>query len=596
MSRLKTIIDANIKENGNQEITGKTMNYVLTEIANDVNTDGYFPNMSVGFADNLVGRGESVPAEFTFRATGGKSIKDGAARIKRIKGNSVVWNQLVDTIAPQDCELSENGNLLYITPHGFFPGVTNTTRVNLVKNHVYICISHRIGGGSLNINCGGYDGTSNAPFRVETRLEYGFSIYTYNETQPFTITRPIIVDLTQMFGAGNEPSTIEEYNARKPIVADEYAFNEGEVIHMNTESIKSVGDNAVSFGGEVLMPPESEPDKVKNYQEGYTYSGISASGYALAERVTKCEVYDGKVIVAATHGYGVGSFLEVLPNAEYHINASIEGNGDIYIAWYDAKKRWIRQEWSHNGVSPLNARYAMYCLIPNDSEVVFSDIMLTLVHSGWKQDTDAGYQPYWQDTLPLPIIRKYFPQGMKSAGSAHDEIRFNKASGKWEKVQRIGSVDLGSLEWDVTSNNRMIATSLENVIVRKDAANDTLLCAKYTNAYPSEVYLNTSDCIICSTNVGHIFVYDSAYTDAATFKAAMQGVILYYESADPIITEIDEPFGTDYRVADFGTEQAISSVPSAPFSADIIYQFNAVDMIRELWLKVQELESRVAQL
>jgi hypothetical protein len=220
------------------------------------------------------------------------------------------------------------------------------------------------------------------------------------------------------------------------------------------------------------------------------------------------------------------------------------------------------------------------------------------VHSGWKQDTDAVYQPYWQDILPLPIIRKYFPNGMKSAGSAHDEIRFNKASGKWEYSKgKIKSVDLGSLDWEVASNNRMIATSLENVIVRKEAANDTLLCAKYTNAYPSEVYLNSYDKIICSTNVGHIFVYDSAYTDAATFKADMAGVILYYESNDWEWVELDaedQNFRDYYNVADFGTEMSQSNVPSAPFSADIIYQFNAVDMIREHEAEINELQSIIA--
>ena len=58
------------------------------------NKDGVYPDLIAG---DLVGRGESVPAEITFRASGGKSIKDGKAYIKRIKGNSVVWNNMADT-------------------------------------------------------------------------------------------------------------------------------------------------------------------------------------------------------------------------------------------------------------------------------------------------------------------------------------------------------------------------------------------------------------------------------------------------------------------------------------------------------------------
>jgi hypothetical protein len=308
-------------------------------------------------------------------------------------------------------------------------------------------------------------------------------------------------------------------------------------------------------------------------------------------------VYDGKVIVDATSGYGVGSFLEVLPNAEYHINASIEGKGNIYIAWYDAEKRWIRQGWFQNDISPYNARYAMCCLIPEGS-VVFSDIMLTLVHSGWKQDTDAGYQPYWQDTLPLPIIRKYFRDGMKKASTAHDEIRHNKASGKWEAVQRIGSADLGNVA-DIEYNSEIGAfyfalTDMRIPTTYEERATG-FICSRY-NASNNVAVAGMPDKTMLRFPGGYIYIKDSAYTDVESFKAMLQEkqVKLYYELAEPIVTEITDTFRDYYQVADFGTEMSQSSVPSAPFSADIIYQFNAVDMIREHEMEINELQSIIA--
>ena len=39
---------------------------------------------------------------------------------------------------------------------------------------------------------------------------------------------------------------------------------------------------------------------------------------------------------------------------------------------------------------------------------------------------------------------------------------------------------------------------------------------------------------------------DTAYTDAVTFKQAMQGVILYYELANPIITDISTLIDDDF--------------------------------------------------
>ena len=551
MSRLKTIIDANIKENGNQEITGKTMNYVLTEIANDVNTDGYFPNMSVGFADNLVGRGESVPAEFTFRATGGKSIKDGAARIKRIKGNSVVWNNMVDT-------------------RGYEAGFLIREGIKIRQGHRYLL--QRSASNASMYFVPVVDGSESYDMMLRDGEYAKIFISQYTDTTDARVFAEgycgacVITDLTQMFGAGDEPSTIEEYNARKPIVADEFAYNEGEVIHCNTESIKSVGDNAWDEQWELGIISNGE-----NYElEGYIRSK---------------------------------NYIPIIGGEDYNY-ANRDNNERDYlnISFYDEHKVLIDSySWSIGTFpTPINARYMRFYVNDTYGTTYKNDIMISLVHSGWKAEKDDQYQPYWQDTLPLPIIRKYFPQGMKSAGSAHDEIRYNKASGKWEAVQRIGSVDMSQFGWYQGSGFWASWNSMELMADMKKPSDNgevaNICCKKYVAGSWTSVYEATEGNIAMYSDDGRIGIADSSIQSDADIMAATQGIILYYELAEPIITEIDEPFGTDYRVADFGTEQAISNIPSAPFRADIIYQFNAVDMIRELWLKVQELESRVAQL
>ena len=122
-----------------------------------------------------------------------------------------------------------------------------------------------------------------------------------------------------------------------------------------------------------------------------------------------------------------------------------------------------------------------------------------------------------------------------------------------------------------------------------------LLCAVLTADTSNNVYLHTTLNTIAIDTGSTLNVY-SSYTDAASFKAAMLGVMLYYELAEPIVTEIDSIPELDYLVWDFGTEEALSSVPSAPFKADIIYQFNAVDRIRENTLRLQQLEAMLSQL
>ena len=489
---------------------------------------GAFPNLIAG---DLAGRGESTPAEYTFRASGGKSIKDGRAYIKAIKGNSVVWNNMVDTRDSQD------GILIY--------------GVKVLSGHKYL-LQREIAEGNFYLMP-----IVNGVEEYDMRLvpdEYA-KIFTSQHTDT-TDARVygtahmggcVVADLTLMFGAGNEPTTIEEYNARKPIVADEYAVNEGEVIHMNVDKVKSVGDNA--------WDELWEQGALNNT----TGQPISSDSHIRSKNYTE--------VIAGETYYMMGNFIVLYYNEEHEAMDwwSVAGSRELTI--------------------PSNVRYIkLYA----EGTTYHNDILVSLYHSGWKAEKDDQYQPYWEDILPLNIIRKYFPQGMKSAGSAHDEIRYNKKKGKWEKVQKVASLDLGTLSWDTAASGHFY---VEDEL--GDIGYSNLICARYEtgpgqfSGMPKDKTIGNND---TAPYNGYIFVRDDSYTDAASFKAAMQGVILYYELAQPIVTEITDTFRDYYNVADFGTEQAISSTPSAPFAADIIYQFNAVDMIRENYNEIQKLK------
>jgi hypothetical protein len=537
-----------VQEEGTSANAAMSQKAVTEALAKMPGTTGTYPSMHVGTADDLAGRGESVPASFGFRASGGKSIKDGRAYIKRIKGNSVVWNNMADT-------RHLTGEWSYANDY-----------MRLKNGHIYAFIRTKANAGIYCIPV--INGQEKYDYAMQTGV-YGIVFTSRYDTTPSNTViyneqdsgACALYDLTLMFGAGNEPSTIEEFNARKPIVADEYAYNEGEVIHCNTESIKSVGDNAWD----------------EQWRQGYYVEGTfreSSSQIASANPI------------------------KVLPNQEYYINQDT-----LFYWWfYDEDMQYVGYTYTFGGVFkvPANAKYMHFNGEPDYGTTYKNDIMIRLDHSGWKSDIGVGYEPYWQDTLPLPIICKYFPDGMKSAGSAHDEIRFNKTSGKWEAMQRLGSVDLGSAIVSIMNayGGVYACVSLADMKLPtsdKDRQNG-LLCAKYTIGQ-SAALADLQDKSMLRFDDGIVYIKDSSYTDAASFKAAMQGVILYYELAEPIVTELDEAdqnFRDYYNVADFGTEQSQSSVPSAPFSADIIYQFNAVDMIREHELEITELQKVIA--
>lgn len=543
----------------------------LQDMKIDRENDDYYPKMAVGLADNLAGV-DVVDSEINFRRSGGGAISDGVARIETIKGNSVVWNQLAFKNAKST---TMNGVTFTANPDGSITanGTASATAYILINPIFYTDASHKYAvfgtpnggsvtkyyfgdGNTLNDRDGngtitnGSDRSNNFACRVQSGVTVNNVVY-----------RPRLIDLTKMFGAGNEPTTIEEFYQRIPMGVDLNAYNEGEVIHMDVQSIESVG--------------------VNQWDEEWEQGGIaSASGLP----ITLAGAIRSK------------NFSPIFPSTSYYVNWAAY-TGDKYIFFYDREQNFIsKSSFASNGAvnTPSNAAYFKIRIDQGSS--FHKDICIN------RYDTaiNGQYYPYIKRVEDLAVIRKYFPDGMKSAGSAHDEIRYNKASGKWEKVVRIGSVDFSGASAYTTVENTFFLPIVDMKPPTTTAERGTgLLCAKYPMHGGVDGYnvAAMSDKSMLRMSNGNIYIKDSAFgTDATAFKTAMQGVILYYELAEPIITELDKEDqfkDLDYAVWNAGTEEAIAEGKSAPLAADITYGFNAIGKIKELESLVAALRAKV---
>lgn len=551
-----------------------SQNELIEDLQNtkiDKEADDYYPQLAVGLADNLSGV-DVVDSEINFRRSGGGAISDGVARIEAIKGNSVVWNQVInaDDYRANNSTITRDSdgwyNIMVSAQYGSI--IFNIS--NLITNHQYL-FSYEIVKDSFDMSVYFDDGfyphvvaTSNALNGVYTKIvtytEEGSSRFRFQDNRAsgwtsWKLRNVQIIDLTQMFGAGNEPTTIEEFYARKPIVEDEYAYNEGEVIHMDVQSIESQGVNAWDEEWEVGTYNLTTGEK------------SAANGYIRSANLCKC-----------------------LPNEKYYIKTTKA----LYILWYDNNQNYISNIWASNGIiqAPSNAAYLAFRSVNSGELTTYkNDICINLSDTS----INGKYFPYIKRVEDLSIIRKYFPNGMKSAGSAHDEIRYNKASGKWEKVVRIGEVDMGTLNWAYTSGDISKFSSLMPSDARIFPNN--VLPNLMTRLYAAQINDTNKlgDKNIYRANA-YVGILDSSYTDAASFKAAMAGVILYYELAEPIVTELDEADqfkDLDYQVWNAGTEKANAEGKSAPLAADITYGFNAIGKIKELESLVAALRAKV---
>lgn len=154
-------------------------------------------------------------------------------------------------------------------------------------------------------------------------------------------------------------------------------------------------------------------------------------------------------------------------------------------------------------------------------------------------------------TYPIPEAIRNLPGYGWSAGTAKNWVDYENK----KYIQCVDSVDLGTLGWGINTTSAVgrhfygyvrplnfkylgvFGTTVYNV-----------LCSKYrTVPRSSNVFVDKTITIDGVDDiVSQVQIKDTAYTDATAFKQAMSGVILYYELANPIVTDISTLIPDDF--------------------------------------------------
>ena len=296
------------------------------------------------------------------------------------------------------------------------------------------------------------------------------------------------------------------------------------------------------------------------------------------------EVIDGEIVSAGTESiieqgrnlwdevWGVGSINSSSGNNEFSKEAIYSKNytpiapnsthifvyagsakfENVKTRFYDYNKNYIGYNDKDGQtvypnkkfITPSDAFYVRFTLPPSYGNVYKNDIALIAGSSG-------SYTPYHQTWYPIPeAIRALTGYGW-SAGNAKNYVDYENK----KYVQCVSSVDLGTLDWEFNTTSAVghhfyapakhlnfkylgiFGTTVYNV-----------LCSKYrTVSRSSSVFVDKTITIDgVNTIVSQIQVKDTAYTDATAFKQAMSGVILYYELATPIVTDISTVLPDDF--------------------------------------------------
>ncbi len=341
------------------------------------------------------------------------------------------------------------------------------------------------------------DGGDFGVFRILTDADGNQKL----DTSPFSNHE--IFDLTQMFGIGNEPTSVEEFEKIFP--ADYYPYNAGEIISAGTEEIVEQGKN--------LWDEVWEEGSI-NYNAGLD----TPNPTAIRSK----------------------SYTPIIPNSTYIFAYTGSTKfGNVKVRFYDHSKNYIGGD-SKSGdtypnklfITPSGAFYIRFTLPSEYGNAYKNDIALIA-------DSSGAYAPFHRNVYQIPEAIKALPGYGWSAGTARNYVDYENK----KYVQCVNSVDLGTKNWLMCKDGDYTPFFYLNGISDIRGGTPNFLCSKYQYAKIGVTDNVTGLYVLESTIVR---VRDTAYTDATAFKQAMSGVMLYYELAAPIVTDISSLIPDDF--------------------------------------------------
>lgn len=555
--------------------TGTNANAEVTNVADElsgsggggVEPDGYYPQMTVGNAEQLVSTvGVDDQNPYLFRTAGGP-LDIGEYEEDKTVGGTLCWNQWYDFTQESSKWLSNgsvtktwndgivtlsNGstdsayvyqNITEIASHKYLYYVDGETTVIGDGATVYPAISIYATGATTNITVS--FGTSGRKvlsgiFAAASDFTNRFQIRPNHTGSSVKVYSYMLFDLTQMFG-----STIADYiysleiaNSgagvawfRKYFPKPYYAYNAGELMSVQTSAHKMVGFNQ--------------------------FDGTTVKGH----KWTSGEYVSANNSFAAT-----STKIPCIPNREYCFYfPNLTKTVAIYFTKFDANGNYISNTNYYNLL--VSTKYITY-VIPDDvhyitffmyaaSDFINEELEDVCVNLSWDGERDGEYEPYEEHVYPLDsdLVLRGQPKL-----DANNDLYYNgdtyEADGT--VTRKYGIVDLGTLTWNLLTptneTDRVFQTNVPNKIL---GWYNFICSAPYTVSTVSTTnmhYDGYNKVIRGHGSNNAIYIRDDNYDTAALFKAAMSEIYLVFELETPT-TESADPYTNPQVVNDFGTEE-----------------------------------------
>lgn len=330
-----------------------------------------------------INNGSTLSIETDSETAYQKAVPTGAKlmSVKNIGGKSLVWNQLYYVYGGRinckpifkshkyllrvDYSVSENTKVyLYFRDAKYTAGTNRQITKDIAAGSGKISwITSPLGEHS--------DGGEFGAFIVVNNAD-GSEKY---DTSPFSNHE--IFDLTAMFGTGNEPSTVEEFEKIFP--ADYYPYNAGEIVSAGTEEIVEQGAN-LYYGTDML----------KCGSDDYEYL---ANSY-------RCKSIKLKPNTTYTLGFTSDKTSEIIILMNVNANVNVPPYFDFRKASHTQTYTTGDDGCLYVGVYVGNGSVASTDVINRLSEC---EIMIS------EGDTPTAYAPYHRNVYPIPEAIRALP-------------------------------------------------------------------------------------------------------------------------------------------------------------------------------------------
>lgn len=423
--------------------------------------------------------------------------------IDKVGGKSIVWNQLNNpsdniNVKKGTIKLNDDGSITIsgtVQDAGKYNELQISQSIVFVRNQKYLVRTNKI----LSICVNGHDkSTTDALLYAGASDWTGYVALGVANGDEVNIEELVVqvYNLTQMFGAGNEP-TIEQF--KKLFVQKIYPYNSGEIISSTTANVELEGKN---------LWDDSDPAFMQVLlNAGFLYN----SGVWHTNNIVFSSVNIGTIPPQSVLSYdiladaGLNSRIELFSGETRILSRNLESTG----------------KWIHHNLN-IPSGTVIDRIVVNYASRGMCKIKNIQLERG---TTETAYSPHTNQSLSTG-----FPE-LNSAGTAHDVIDLDGGAIR----RNVGTVDLGSLTWD---NNGTFEDGNVQFIAKIPgrAYTGNGLCDRFEksedNALGTYTLRTTGDQITFAAPEG---------TEINAFIESVNGATLYYELATPTTEQVAIP-------------------------------------------------------